>query len=165
MLEAFGSYELLKTGFYIIMMCSFFCAASLVVTTTILTNYESVPGNITLNADKLTETLIYTVNGKQYTKTINPIATTNNNITTTIPALNIGSCTVYYVSGDPDNYSINFNPKNIKVLFTSTICCLITCALICSISWFTFLRSNPGAAGVIGGIDATDTVVSSIFSR
>jgi hypothetical protein len=161
MLEALGSYEIYKTGFFIIIMCSCFCCAVALTYQTIKANYVSVPGNITLNADNLTETLTYTVNSKQYTKTIKPVTTTNNNITTTNRAFNVGSYTVYYPSADPDSYSIGVNPTYMSGIFAAVTCFL----LICMILWFIFLRSNPGVAGVFCGIDAAETVGNSIFSR
>jgi len=164
MLDALGSYEIYKTLFFIIIMLSCFCCAVSLTIKTIQKNYVSVPGNITLNADNLTETLTYTVKGKKYTKTILPVTVTNNNIKTTIPASNTGSRTVYYPSADPDSYILDFNPTYIPAIFSAVTCCL----LICMISWFIVLRSNSGVAGIVGGIDVTQTIassISSIFSR
>jgi len=165
MMEGLASYEIFKTGFFMLIMICCFCCAIYLTIYNINLHYVSTPGNITLNADKLTETLVYTVNSKQYTQTITPTTSTStvNNIstTTTRPTYSVGSCTVYYPSNTPESYSVNVNPTSMAEIFTGVTCCLSICMLL----WFLFLRSNRDVAGVVGGIDAAETVGSFFFHR
>jgi len=123
-------------------------------------NYQKTEGIINTNTSNQTQTLTYTVD-KEYIKII-PFQITNiNNVTTSNPVYQTGNCIVYYAKNNPNDYNINTNPVFILEIASGFLCLLV----IIGILWFLFLRSNRGVAGVLGGIDAAQTVSDSFLRR
>jgi hypothetical protein len=114
-------------------------------------NYVTTTGQITLNSDNTTQTLTYSVNNQDYRQTLPSVLDKNNNRTFT---QKVGSCTVYYSSSKPNNYSINVNPT-----FTSEVIAgiLFVIAILASL-WFYFLYTHPEYAAVLGGINAVKSI-------
>jgi ATP-dependent Zn protease len=151
-MDGLATYEIIKTGFTIFIMCLFLCCAVGLTINNLSKNYISTKNcNITSNVDK-SQILTYTVD-KQYTQQINPTITTNNNVSTKNYAYQNGPCTLYYPSANPSVYSVNSNPTTVSEIIAGILCCLT----ILTFLWFLFLRSHRGVAGVVGGIDVANT--------
>jgi hypothetical protein len=125
-------------------------------------NYQSSTiCNITNSIDSsFRQTITYTVDNKVYTKIAEPVDMVINNRPTKNFRYPYGTCTVYYPKNDPDNYTINMNP-----ITTSQIISLILLIIgILTVMWFIYLKYNRNVAGVVGGIDASRSILS-IFNR
>jgi hypothetical protein len=161
-MSGLAGYEIFKTGaFLVLMSCFLFCAIGLVITninkhyiSTTICNIVSNPITPTSNHE---QTLIYTVNGIQYVKTISGITTINNKVSTTNYAYQEGPCTLYYASDNPNDYSITYNPTTISEIGAGILLVLIILIYL----WLSFLRANQDVAGVFGGISAAKTVIGS----
>jgi len=158
-MSGLATYEMFKTGLCSILICCCLGIAIYFTITNINKNY--VPTNdcsIKSNNDgSFTQILTYTVNNKIYNKEILPTSTTNKqtNITTYSFAHPEGSCTVYYPSANPDEYSLTYNPTIITGIISGGLCCCIIFVCI----YLAFLRANPDAAGVMGGISASRSII------
>ncbi len=161
-MDGLASYKIFKSGFQLFLVIAFLCFAIGLVIHSMSQNYISTSiCNITENPDK-SEILKYTVNNKEYTKNIPPATVRNNNVTTTTTTHQVGKCTLYYPSADPnsDSYGVNSNPTTMTLIMAGGLC-LITIGMFL---WFNFLKSNRNVAGVFGGIDAAQSVVG-MFNR
>jgi len=159
-MDGLASYEILKTGFSIIIMCSILsCAIALLVHMFNL-HYVKTPGYITVDPKdpKFNATLTYTINDTNYTRIIE--ATRDKNGTNPRPAYNSGPCTVYYPSSSPYDYSINYNPMWFAELFTCIACCLVVCSIISLI----FYINNRELAGVAGGVGIAQGLIGAFKS-
>jgi hypothetical protein len=157
-MQGLATYEIYKTGFTIFIMILCFCCAIGVTIYNFNQNYLSTSKcNIVLGSGQ-SEILTYDVNDKTYVQTIPPSVTTNKNVTTVTPAYKTGACTLYYKSADPNAYSVNYNPTTVSGIVAAILCCLA----ILTAGWFLVLRANPELAGVMGGINAATSVISSV---
>ena len=153
-MQGLASFEIFKTGAILFLVFICFCISIFFTISNINKNYTSTTVcNIKTNSD-LSQTITYTVNNKAYTKNVPPSEQTVNNVKSLKPTYTEGSCTLYYSSKNPDDYSINFNPTIISEIFAG----ILLLVLIGTFIWFSFLRSNRDFAGVVGGIDVANTV-------
>jgi hypothetical protein len=152
--DGLATYEIIKTGFFvlIIVYCMYSALGLTIYNFTL--NYVSTPGTIKLNLDNVSQTLTYVVNNKLYTHTIAPIY--NDKTHTSSPAHRIGTHTIYYTSANPLSYSIGTNPTIVTSICSCVLCIFAGFAL----AWFLFLRSNKEVASVVGGISAANTIIS-----
>lgn len=161
-MEGLATYQILKTGFMLLIIIIFFGLAVWLVFHNISLNYLSTPicniTNVDENAKK--QKLVYNVNSKEYVKDIEPRSNldTKTNVTTYSYAYPTGQCTLYYPSANPDSFSVNSNPTTVSFIMAG-ILLIIT---ILGVIWFLFLRSNKDFAGVIGGIDVADSLITRI---
>jgi len=157
-MNALGSYETWKTlGTSILLLLCMICAIGITIYNW-KQNYQSTKDcNIVLGSG-LNETLTYQVSDKTYTYPISPTTTTTNNQTTTKPTYATGPCTLYYKNADPTSYSVNYNPTTISAIISGVLCLLA----ILTFCWFLFLKAHPEVAGVVGGLDAAQTVIGSL---
>jgi len=161
-MDGLGTFQVYKTGFSLFLMILFLCGAIALVVYTVNKNYISTTiCNVTTNTDQ-SQLVTYTVNNKQYTKNVPPNVSTNNGVTTTNPAHSNGQCTFYYPSAEPDgtSYGVNSNPTTISFIIAGVLFVITIITYI----WFMFLRSNKNVAGVVGGLDAADSVIG-MFNR
>ena len=149
--KGLSTYELLQTGFFIFIIILCLIGSISLVFYNMSLNYVKTTGKITLNSDNITQTLTYSVNNQEYHQTLQSVLDKNNHPTLTH---NVGSCTVYYSSSKPNNYSINVNPT-----FTSEVIAgiLLIIAILASL-WFYFLYTHPDYAAVLGGINAVKSI-------
>lgn len=159
-MDGLATYELLKTGFGIFIMILLLCGAIWMTIYSRKKHYKATSEcNIINNNDaSKTQTVTYSVDGKKYVKTVPSITVTQNN--TPQYTWSEGACKLYYASADPNDYSINSNPATIFEI-VAIVLFLIS---IGTIIWFLFLKSHKEVAGVVGGIDAAQSVFS-IFNR
>jgi hypothetical protein len=164
-MDGLASYEIFKTGLSLFFMILFLCCAIGLVIYTINQNYvPTIICNVTTNSDK-SQILTYTINNKQYVRNVQPISSRNNdtNVVTTHSQYPDGKCTLYYPSANPDSisYGVNTNPTTITEIIAGVLCFITILMFI----WFNFLRANRGVAGVVGGLDAAQTVVGMFRKR
>jgi hypothetical protein len=160
LMDGLATYEIWKTGFGIFVMVLLLCGAVWMAIRSSKKHYLSTTMcNITNDSDK-TQTLTYTVDSKQYVKTIPPTIVTKNNVSTSNYTWPVGSCKLYYASADPNDYSVNSNPATIFKIISVVLFVISIGAVL----WFLFLRSHKEVAGVVGGIDASQSVLS-IFNK
>jgi hypothetical protein len=161
-MSGLAGYEIFKTGaFLLLMTCILFCVVGLLISN-INKNYVStticnIVSNPITPISNHEQTLTYSVNGKQYVKIIPGISTTANNIKTINYAYQEGSCTLYYASANPDDYSITYNPTTMSGIGAGILLFVIILIYL----WLSFLRSNRDVAGVFGGISAAKSVIGS----
>jgi len=162
LMKGLAGYEIFKTGaFLVLMTCILFCVVGILISninknyiSTTICNIVSNPVTPTSN---YTQTVTYSVNGKEYIKIIPANARTVNKTITYEYAHREGPCTLYYASANPDDYSITYNPTMISGIGASILFVLIIIIYL----WLSFLRSNEDVAGVVGGISAAKTVFRS----
>ena len=162
-MEGLASYEIFKTGLSLFFMILFLCCAIGLVIYSINQNYvPTTICNVTTNSDK-SQIVTYSVDNKQYVKNIPAVVTNNNNVTTTNSAYPSGSCTFYYPKANPNSnsYGVNTNPTTMSEIIAGVLCFITLLMFI----WFNFLRANRGVAGVVGGLDAAETVVNMFHKR
>jgi hypothetical protein len=161
-MDGLASYQIFKTGISLFFMVLFLCCSIGLVIYTINQNYVSTTiCNVTTNPDK-SQILNYTINKKEYVRNIPVVTTNNNNVITTHAAYTDGKCTLYYPKATPDSisYGVNTNPTTISLIVAGVLCFITILMFL----WFNFLKDNRGVAGVVGGIDAAQTVAS-MFNR
>lgn len=152
-MQGLANYEIYKTGFGLfLIICFLICAIGCLIYS-LHKNYQKTTGNIVTYINS--QTLTYTVD-KLYVQNIPFITTTTNNITSTHPAHESGSCVVYYAKNNPQDYAVNSNPVFASEILTCFFC--ILSILVCM--WFVFLRSHKDVAGVVGGLDAVSSIAS-----
>jgi hypothetical protein len=154
-LQGLGTFEMLKTGgIIIILILCMCCSLGMAIYTNV--NYVSTTNcNIVLNSDQ-SETLTYVVNNKTYIESIQPIEiqsapSSAPSSVQTRPFYPVGGCKLYYNEKDPTKYEVNSSPGNFAIFFlglSGIACCLITFMSI----YLVFLRANPEAAGIAGGV-------------
>ena len=155
-MDGLATYEIIKTGFTLFIIVLLLVGAIALTIYNWNKNYISTTNcNIVSSNDgSYSQTVTYSVNNKQYVKTVPAMVTIVDNVQKYNFAFNPGSCTLYYASADPNTFSINLNPTFISQIASGV---LFVVAII-GFFWFTFLRSNKNVAGVMGGIDAARTV-------
>jgi len=159
-MQGLADYKIIKSGISVVVIFYLLCSAISFLIYSMSKNYQKTEGIINTNTSNQTQTLTYTVD-KEYIKII-PFQITNiNNVTTSNPVYQTGNCIVYYAKNNPNDYNINTNPVFILEIASGFLCLLV----IIGILWFLFLRSNRGVAGVLGGIDAAQTVSDSFLRR
>ena len=160
-MNGLASYGIFSSGVSLFFIILFFCIAIGFLIYNINQNYLSTTiCNIVSNPDK-SQTVTYTVNNKQYVKSILPVQITNNNVTTTNVAYLEGSCTLYYPSANPDSYSLYYNPTTISGIISGVLFLLS----VLSYFWFSFLKSNRDVAGVAGGLNVANSVINMFGKR
>lgn len=159
-MQGLADYKIIKSGISVVVIFYLLCSAISFLIYSMSKNYQKTEGIINTITSNQTQTLTYTVD-KEYIKII-PFQITNiNNVTTSNPVYQTGNCIVYYAKNNPNDYNINTNPVFILEIASGFLCLLV----IIGILWFLFLRSNRGVAGVLGGIDAAQTVSDSFLRR
>lgn len=162
-MDGLASYQIFKTGFSLFLMVLFLCCAIGLVIYTINQNYvPTTICNVTTNTDK-SQVLKYTIDKKEYVRNIPAITTNNNNVVTTHSPHTNGKCTLYYPKETPDSmsYGVNTNPTTMSLILAGVLC-VVTLGMF---FWFNFLKSNRGVAGVVGGLDAANTVANMFRKR
>ena len=162
-MEGLASYQIFKTGFYLFFIILFLCCAIGLAIYSLNLNYVPTSFcNVTTNTDK-SQTLTYVINNKQYVRPISAVITRNNNVDTKSSYYPDGKCILYYPKENPDsiNYSVNSNPATMSQVVAG-ILCFITLLMVL---WFSFLRTNRGVAGVVGGLDVAHTVAGFFRKR
>ena len=158
-MSGLATYEIFKSGVFALLICCCLGCAIYLTITNINKNYVPITNCnvVSNNDDSYTQVLTYIVNGKVYNKNIPPKSTTNSQtkVTTYNFAYPTGLCTVYVASANPDDYSFNYNPTIISEIVSGSLAC---CALFMCI-YLAFLSANPDAAGVMGGIDASRSIL------
>lgn len=158
-MSGLAGYEIFKIGVFLVLMsCFLFCAVGLLISnynkhyiSTTICNIVSNPITPTSNHE---QTVIYTVNGIEYKKIIPGISTNVNNVTTFKYAYPEGTCTLYYASSNPDDYSISYNPTTVSGIGAGILLVIVIFIYL----WLSFLRANQDVAGVVGGISAAQSV-------
>ena len=162
-MDGLATYEIWKTGFIsLILICCLCCAISFTIRNLYL-NYQSTPGIIKVNDDKITQTLTYTVNDVKYTKIIksgNNKIKNNSSNNSELPLYD-GVCTVYYAKSDPNTYIIDLNPTFVSELITCILCIITVLSLIT----FYFLRKNRYTAGIVGAVDVASSVSNLFYNK
>ena len=162
-MDGLASYQIFKTGITLFFMILFLCCAIGLVIYTINQNYvPTTICNVTTNTDK-SQILTYTINNKQYVRNVPAVTTNNNNVVTTHSAHTDGKCTLYYPKETPDSisYGVNTNPATISQIIAGVLCFITLLMFL----WFNFLKANRGVAGVVGGLDAAQTVANMFRTR
>ena len=158
-MSGLAKYEIIKTGIGIFILVILLCCAIYMIYYSMKKNYKSANKcNIysNRNDNQYTQTLTYVVQGETYTKDIPAQIVKNNNISTKQYTYPEGICKLYYASANPNDYSVNYKPTTVYIIMSVV---LFFIALL-MIGWFIYLRANRDVAGVMGGIDAAQTVVS-----
>jgi hypothetical protein len=151
-----ASYEIYKTGIALFFQIFFLCIAIGITIYNIGQNYQVTSiCNITTNPD-MSQIINYTVDKVQYVKNAPPVTTTNSktNITSTNPAHQTGSCSIYYPKSNPDSFNVNVNPLTISGLFAGGLFILV----ILTYLWFNFMNNNKDIAAVAGGVSIIDSL-------
>lgn len=161
-MEGLATFEIWKTGFGILIIGLLLCGAIWMALNSRKKHYIlTTDCNITNNNDmNKSQTVTYTVDGKKYVKNVPGTTVTQNHVSSSQYTWPEGSCKLYYALADPNDYSINSNPATVFTIVSVVL--LVIC--IGTIIWFLFLRSHKEVAGVVGGIDAAQSVLS-IFNR
>ncbi len=156
-MDGLATYELIKTGASIFILVILLLISIWLIYYNMKLNYQSSTiCNVTSNTDgSFTQTLTYTVDNKVYNKIAPPIESVTNNVTKKDYAYPVGLCTVYYPKENPDAYMININPTTASQIIAGILLVIV----ILTSLWFMFLRSNRNVAGVIGGIDASRSIL------
>ena len=152
-MNGLATYEIMKTGFQLLIIFCLLSSAIYCLINSFFKNYQQIQGNIVTTTNN--QVLTYTVD-KQYTQMIPFTTTTTNNITTSKPTFPDGTCTVYYAKTNPTDYSVNSNPLFISEIFTAVLCFI---AIIMSL-FLLFLSKNKDAAGVLGGVNIASSLIS-----
>jgi preprotein translocase subunit YajC len=122
-------------------------------------HYKKTIGNIIQNND-FSETLIYIIDGKQYTHEIPPhiIPATQNAPEAKAFKYPAGANNVYYASIDNNIFNVGTNPITLTGLGMG----IATLILIGSIIWFLFIRSNKNFASIFGDIGLSQNIIGTI---
>lgn len=155
-MDGLATYEIMKTGFALFVIVLLLAGAIGLTIYNINKHYISTTEcNVVSSTDgTFTQTVTYTVNNIKYVKNIPANIIDINNQRTMNFAHPPGTCTLYYASADPNTYSLNSNPTLISTIASGVLFVIAILGFL----WFTFLRSNKNVAGVMGGIDAAQTV-------
>jgi len=161
-MDGLATYELIKTGFAIFILVILLFISINLIFYNINQNYQSstICKVASITDGSFMQTLTYTVNNKVYNKIVQPALIVNNNVTTKNYQYPEGLCTIYYPQNNPDSYSLNVNPTTISQIIAGILLVIVIFASL----WFMFLRSNRNVAGVVGGIDASRSILS-IFNK
>ena len=145
------TYQLIQTGFIVFIIVLCLIGSIFLLIYNMRLKYTTTSGQIILNPDLINQTLIYTVNKVEYRKTLQSVLDKNNR---RIFTQTVGSCTVYYPSEKPNEFSINVNPT-----FTSKVIAgiLFIISILASL-WFYFLYTHPEYTAVLGGINAARSI-------
>jgi ATP-dependent Zn protease len=161
-MDGLATYELIKTGFAIFILVILLFISINLIFYNINQNYQSstICKVASITDGSFMQTLTYTVNNKVYNKIVQPALIVNNNVTTKNYQYPEGLCTIYYPQNNPDSYSLNINPTTVSQIIAGILLVIVIFASL----WFMFLRSNRNVAGVVGGIDASRSILS-IFNK
>ena len=161
-MDGLATYELIKTGFAIFILVILLFISINLIFYNINQNYQSstICKVASVTDGSFMQTLTYTVNNKVYNKIVQPALIVNNNVTTKNYQYPEGLCTIYYPQNNPDSYSLNINPTTVSQIIAGILLVIVIFASL----WFMFLRSNRNVAGVVGGIDASRSILS-IFNK
>ena len=161
-MDGLATYELIKTGFAIFILVILLFISINLIFYNINQNYQSstICKVASITDGSFMQTLTYTVNNKVYNKIVQPALIVNNNVTTKNYQYPEGLCTIYYPQNNPDSYSLNINPTTVSQIIAGILLVIVIFASL----WFMFLRSNRNVAGVVGGIDASRSILS-IFNN
>lgn len=160
-MDGLATFELIKTGFMIFIFFIITCLVLYFFISDYNQHYESTTGTIIQNRD-LSETLTYTVAGKNYIQQIPPIITqaTQNAPARSTYAYPAGTNLVYYSRTNPNIFNVGTNPTTMTGIGLAVVVVL----LVGSIIWFLFMRANRNVAGVVGGIDVAHGLIGAIRS-
>jgi len=159
--EGLGAYAIFKQAITLILLIICLGISVYFTIVNINKNYVSTQiCNIKSNPDK-TQVLTYVANGVQFTKNINSVTQTSNNVTTVNYAYSEGRCKLYYPSANPDEYYLTYNPTTVLEIITVVLFIIF----LLSILFFVFLTSSPEGAGVVGGIEAAGDLFSLARNR
>jgi len=158
-MEGLATYQLIKTGFSLLMLICVFLSSIGFLFYNINKNFVSttectISNNPNSNFE---QTVVYYVNNVKYTKNIPPTSVTNNNVTTLRYSFPEGNCTLYYASANPNDYSINGNPTTFSGIIAAVLCVVSFLGM----GWFYFLQTNKEFAGVMGGIEVSQNIFGS----
>jgi len=157
MMDGLASYEIYKTGFCIIIIICCFCSTVGLTIYNMNKNYVSTTICTIKNLANFEQSVSYTVNNVVYTKNIPAKVTTVNGVSNTNYAYPEGQCTLYYASANPNDFSVNANPTVITQILSIVLCVIGILAIL----WLLFLQSHRDLAGVMGGIDAGQSILGS----
>lgn len=162
-MDGLGTYALLKTGLTIFVLIILFLISIYLIYHNLQQNYQSSTiCSIKSSTDQsFTQTVTYTADNIVYTNVVAPIVNVSNNVSTKTYAYPEGLCTVYYPKNNPESYSLNANPTTVSQIIAGILFIIV----ILSSLWFMFLRSNKNVAGVVGGIDAAQSILDVFRQR
>jgi hypothetical protein len=158
MIEGLATFEIMKMGIFIVFIVCLLGSAIYGVTQNMRKDYHKTTGIITTDDVNGSQSIIYTVDDKEYIQTVLFKTTITNNVTTKTPTHVAGPCTIYYSSKNPNDYSINVSP----VLMTKGISIVLCVISILAILYFIFLRKNRNLAGVMGGVNIGTSLLNRI---